>query len=307
MCKPDMSVDFAGVSLKNPVCTASGTFGSGYQFEPYLELEALGAIITKGVADKPWPGNPQPRMCEVTSGLLNSIGLQNLGVEEFDRQDGEKLRRIARTTPVIVNVAGHTEEEYLCSIHKLNELDYPALYEINISCPNLDCGGSALGAFPESAARITEACKKVARRPIMMKLTPNTADIAQVGYACQEAGADALSLINTISAMSINLKTKRSRLSRPTAGLSGPAIHPIALRMVWETAQKVSVPIMALGGISCWEDAAEFIVAGADCVAVGTQNLIDPGVSQKIASELYDWAVSEQVSSISELVGCFQW
>lgn len=301
-----LAIDFAGVAMKNPVCTASGTFGSGYQFKNYLDLSRLGAITTKGVASVPWPGNPQPRMAEVPSGVLNSIGLQNPGAAAFAAQDGPALCEIAKDTPVIVNVAGHTLEEYVDCIKMLNELDFISLYEINISCPNLDCGGSALGARPDTAARVTQACKRYAKRPVMMKLTPNTGDIAAVGYACQEAGADALSLINTIPAMAIDLRTKRSRLSKPTAGLSGPAIHAIALRMVWETAQRVNIPIMALGGIASWQDAAEFIVVGAQAVSVGTQNLIDPHCAEDIVTGLEDWVHVEGVSHISELVGCFR-
>lgn len=307
MRKVDMSIDFAGVKMKNPVSTGSGTFGSGFQFSNYLDLSKLGAITTKGVASKPWPGNPQPRMYETPSGVLNSIGLQNPGVAGLEKSDGASLRHIAEKTPVFVNVAGHTIPEYVEAIKQLNELDWPAAYEINISCPNLDCGGSALGANPDTAAQVTEACKEVATRPIMMKLTPATNDIAQVALACEKAGADAVSLINTIPAMAVNLKTKRSYLSKPTAGLSGPAIHPIAVRMVWETAQVVNIPIMALGGIMTWEDAAEFILVGATAVAVGTQNLIEPNAAQKIAEGLEQWAQSEQVSSITELIGAFQW
>lgn len=302
-----MSVTFAGVTMKNPVCTASGTFGSGFQFKNFLDLSRLGAITTKGVAATPWPGNPQPRMCEVPSGVMNSIGLQNPGVAGLEAQDGPELKRIAETTPVFVNVAGHTVQEYVEAVQLLNELEWPSLYEINISCPNLDCGGSALGALPETAAEVTAACKKVTSHPVIMKLTPQAGDIAAVAYACQEAGADGVSLINTIPALSLDLKTKRSRLSKPTAGLSGPAIHAIALRMVWETAQKVSIPILAMGGISTWKDAAEFIVVGAHAVAVGTQNLVDPRSAERIADELEQWAIDEEVSSIDELRGTFTW
>lgn len=300
-----MSVNFAGVLMKNPVCTASGTFGSGFQFKNFLDLSKLGAITTKGVAAVPWPGNPQPRMFETPSGLMNSIGLQNPGVEGLDKKDGPAIRLIAQDTPVIVNVAGHTIEEYVDAIKLLNELEWPAAYEINISCPNLDCGGSALGAHPETAAQVTEACKKVATRPVIMKLTPAAGDIAGVAYACQEAGADAVSLINTIPAMALDIKTKRSRLSKPTAGLSGPAIHPIAVRMVWETAQRVSIPIMAMGGITTWEDAAEFILVGADVVSIGTFNLVQPDIAQRVAEGLEQWAADEGVASIKELKGAF--
>ncbi len=306
MTKSKLALNFAGLKLKNPVCTASGTFGSGFQFKNYLDLARLGAITTKGVAITPWPGNPQPRMCEVASGVMNSIGLQNPGVHAFAANDGPALREIAKDTPVFVNVAGHSEQEYVDCIKELNKLDFISLYEVNISCPNLDCGGSALGAQVDTAAAITEACKKVAARPIMMKLTPNAGNIADIAYACQEAGADAVSLINSISAMSIDIKTKKSRLSKPTGGLSGPAIHPIAVRMVWECAQKISIPIMALGGTVSWEDAAEFILAGAHAVAVGTQNLINPHVAEEIVEGLEGWVEAEACSSITELIGAVQ-
>lgn len=301
----EMQVNLGGIHMKNPVCTASGTFGSGFQFAPYLNLERLGAITTKGCAVSPWPGNPQPRMFETPSGILNSIGLQNPGAQGFLDTDGEFLEKLSHQTPVIVNVAGKTIDEYVACIEVLEQASWIAGYEINISCPNVSLGGLALGTSCADAAACTKAVRNATSKPIIMKLSPAASRIADVGAACEAAGADALSLINTIPAMCINVDTYTSELSRPTAGLSGPAIRPIAVRMVWEVAQAVTIPLLGMGGIMTGRDAAQFILAGATAVSVGTASFHDPASAERIADELAAWAQQQGVSHISELVGAF--
>ncbi|MCH4180931.1 MAG: dihydroorotate dehydrogenase [Atopobiaceae bacterium] len=301
-----MAVDLGGIKMQNPVGTASGTFGFGWQFEGFYDVAQLGSITLKGCSPEPWEGNPSPRMCEVPSGVMNSVGLMNPGVAGLIDEDGEYLERLSRRgCAVICQAVGHSINEYVKAVDLFEErAPFAAGIEINISCPNIDEGGAAMGATPEGAAKVVAAVRDHTTRPLLVKLAP--ARVPEVAHAVEDAGADAISLINTIPAMSIDVNTRRSRVSRPTAGLSGPAIHAIAVRMVWEAASATSLPINAMGGITSGADAAEFILAGATCVSVGTSNLVDPPSGPRILEELTDWVSSQGVESVSELVGAFE-
>ena len=300
---PSMSVDLGGIRMKNPVNTASGTFGYGWQLEGLTDVSALGAITCKGVAAKPWPGNPAPRIAEVTSGILNSVGLQNPGVVSFVGSFGEYLEGLSqRGTKVIVQAVGHTVGECIDAVILFDELaPWAAGIEVNISCPNLERGGKLLGGTPEDAAEVVRAVRPLTSKPLIVKLAPT--NVPEVAKACEAEGADALSLINTISGMAIDVHKRTSKLSRPTGGLSGPAIHPVAIRMVWEAARAVSIPICGMGGISTWEDAAEMILAGASAVSVGTATFPNPNAAAEIVDGLSEWAADQGVSSITELIG----
>lgn len=301
-----MAVDLGGIHMKNPVCTASGTFGYGWQFEGFYDVAKLGAITCKGVSAEPWPGNPSPRVAEVRSGILNSVGLQNPGVEAFCAEYGEYLSGLAtRGCAVIVQAVGHSVDECRASVEAFDSLaPWATGFEVNVSCPNLSRGGRLLGGTPEDAAEVVRAVRPLTKRPLLVKLAP--LDVANIARACEEAGADALSLTNTVNAMAIDVHTRRSRLSRPTGGLSGPAIHPIAVRMVWEAAQAVSIPINGIGGIETWEDAAEMILAGATAVSVGTANLYEPTASLRVVEGLAAWVKEQGVSDINELIGALE-
>ena len=301
-----MAVDFGGIKMKNPVNTASGTFGQGWQFSEFIDVGALGAITVKGCSAQAWPGNPAPRMAEVPGGMLNSVGLQNPGVRGLVAESGAYLEGLARSgTAVILQVAGHSTREYQDALELYEELcSWASGFELNVSCPNIDFGGAACGNTPEGATEVLRACRPLTKKPLIVKMAP--VRVPEVARALEAAGADGLSLINTISAMSIDVRTRRSRVSRPTAGLSGPAIHPIAVRMVWEAAQAVQIPICGMGGIMSGEDAAEMILAGACCVAVGTANFADPTASTRVLAELEAWAESQGVADINELVGAFE-
>ena len=301
-----MAVDLGGVRMKNPVCTASGTFGFGWQFEGFFDVARLGAVTCKGVSAKPWPGNPAPRIAEVRSGMLNSVGLANPGAEAFCAGSGEYLAGLAgRGCAVIVQAVGHTVEECQAALEALDSLaPWAAAFEINVSCPNLKRGGRLLGGTPADAAEVVRALRPLTSRPLLVKLAP--VDVAEVARACEEAGADALSLVNTVNAMSIDVHTRRSRLSRPTGGLSGPAIHPMAVRMVWEASQAVSIPINGMGGVASWQDAAEMVLAGATSVSVGTASLYDPDLAARVVDGLEAWAVEQGVSDVNELIGAFE-
>ena len=303
MTKVKMDVDLGGVHMQNPICTASGTFGNGRQFESFFDVSELGAITCKGVAAEPWAGNPAPRLAEITSGIMNSVGLQNPGVKDFVEEYGEYLARLdERGCRVICQVAGHSIQEYIDALDLFEELaPFAAGFEINISCPNIACGGAAMGATPEAAAEVVRALRPHTKRPILVKLAPH--DVADIARACEAEGADALTLINTIPGMAIDVRTYKSRLSRPTAGVSGPCIHPIAVRMVWEAAHAVKIPINGVGGVMTGEDAAEFLLAGATAVSVGTANLVDPVAAPRILSELEAWAKSQGVKDIHEVIG----
>lgn len=301
-----MAVDLGGMKVKNPVGTASGTFGAGWQFERFIDVSSLGFITVKGVSAVPWPGNPQPRMAEVTSGMMNSVGLTNPGVRGLVEESGAYLADLAsKGCAVVCQAAGHSVREYQEALELLDELaPWAAAFELNISCPNVAQGGAAMGATPEGAAEVVRACRPLTKRPLFVKLAPTR--VPEIARACEEAGADALTLINTIPAMSIDVRTRKSRLARPTAGLSGPAIHAVAVRMAWEACNAVEIPVCGIGGIRTGEDAAEFILAGCCAVEVGTQNFVDPESAPRIAAELEQWTADQGVSDINELIGAFE-
>ncbi len=299
---PNLSVDLCGVTLKNPVMVASGTFGAGEEFSQFLDLNRLGAVVTKGVASVPWPGNPTPRICETPSGMLNAIGLQNPGYEVFAKRDLKFLENY--DTKVIVNVCGHSVEEYIDCVEKLSEESRPDMLEINISCPNVREGGIAFGTSPEGVEKITEAVKRVARQPVIMKLSPNVTDITQIAKAAEAGGADALSMINTMTGMKIDIRRRTFALANRTGGLSGPAIHPVAVRMVWQCAQAVKIPIIGMGGIASAEDALEMIMAGASAVSVGTANFHDQTATLQIIDGIQQYLEENNIEDIRELIGC---
>lgn len=304
--KVNMAVDLGGIKMKNPINTASGTYGFGWQFEGFYDVSRLGAITTKGCAAEPWPGNPAPRMAEVTSGMMNSVGLQNPGVRGLVDSYGEYLQQLSdKGTQVICQVAGHSVDEYVRAVDLFEELaPFAAGLEINISCPNIAAGGCAMGSTPEGAAEVIRAVRSRTKRPLLVKMAP--ARVVEVAQALEAEGADALTVINSISGMAIDVDTRRSRLSRPTGGMSGPALHPIAVRMVWEVHNAVNIPIVGVGGVMTGRDAAEFILAGATSVSVGMANLVDPTAAPRILDELTEWAESQGVSDINELIGAFE-
>ena len=301
-----MSVNLGGIQLKNPINTASGTYGYGWQFEGFYDVSCLGAITTKGCAAEPWPGNPAPRMTEITSGMLNSVGLQNPGVRGLMADSGEYLKSLSdKGTAVICQVAGHSVDEYVQAVELYEELaPFAAGLEINISCPNIAAGGCAMGSTPEGAAEVIRAVRLHTKKPLLVKMAP--ARVVDVAKALESEGADILTVINSIPGMSIDVNTRKSKLSRPTGGMSGPALHPIALRMVWEVHNAVSLPIVGVGGVMSGKDAAEFILAGATSVSVGMANLVEPTAAPRILGELTEWAESQGVKSISELIGAFE-
>ncbi len=304
--KVNMAVDLGGIKMKNPINTASGTYGFGWQFEGFYDVSRLGAITTKGCAAEPWSGNPAPRMAEVTSGMMNSVGLQNPGVRGLVDSYGEYLQQLSdKGTQVICQVAGHSVDEYVRAVDLFEELaPFAAGLEINISCPNIAAGGCAMGSTPEGAAEVIRGVRSHTKRPLLVKMAP--ARVVEVAQALEAEGADALTVINSISGMAIDVDTRRSRLSRPTGGMSGPALHPIAVRMVWEVHNAVNIPIVGVGGVMTGRDAAEFILAGATSVSVGMANLVDPTAAPRILDELTEWAESQGVSDINELIGAFE-
>ncbi|MDD6667927.1 MAG: dihydroorotate dehydrogenase [Lachnospiraceae bacterium] len=296
----DLRTELCGVTLKNPVMTASGTFGSGMEYSEFIDLNRLGAVVTKGVADKPWPGNPTPRVAEVPSGMLNAIGLQNPGIDTFLERDLPFLQQY--DTKVIVNVCGHSEEEYLNVVDRLR--DQPVdLLEINISCPNVREGGIAFGTDPNGVEHITSLIKDHAKQPVIMKLSPNVTSIAEIARAAEAGGADALSLINTITGMKIDVERQKFLLANKTGGMSGPAVHPVAVRMVYETAQAVSIPIIGMGGNTTWQDAVEMLLAGATAVSVGTANFMDPAASLKMIDGINDYLDRHGIEKVSDIIG----
>lgn len=296
----DMRVNLAGITLKNPVMTASGTFGSGMEYSEYVDLNRLGAVVTKGVADHPWPGNATPRVAEVPSGMLNAIGLQNPGIDTFLERDLPFLD--AYDTVKIVNVCGHSTEEYLNVVRRLQESSADML-EINISCPNVSEGGIAFGTNPKMVEEITKAIKKEAKQPIIMKLSPNVTDITEIAKAAEAGGADVLSMINTLTGMKIDIERQTFLLANKTGGMSGPAVHPIAVRMVYQTAQAVSIPIIGMGGIASWQDAVEMMLAGASAVSVGTANFYNPNTTIEIIEGMEAYLDRKGIESVSEIVG----
>lgn len=296
----DTKVNIAGVELKNPVMTASGTFGSGKEYSEFVDLNKLGAVVTKGVANIPWPGNPTPRVAETHGGMLNAIGLQNPGIDVFAERDIPFLRQY--DTKIIVNVCGKSTEDYIAVVERLAEEDVDLL-EINISCPNVKEGGIAFGQNPRSAEEITKQVKKAAKQPIIMKLSPNVTDITEMARAVEAGGADAVSLINTLTGMKIDINRRTFALANKTGGMSGPAIKPVAVRMVYETANAVKLPIIGMGGIATAEDALEFILAGATAVSVGTANFFNPTATVEIAAGIEDYMKTQGVSRVADLVG----
>ena len=294
------SVNLCGVELKNPVMVASGTFGSGEEYSEFVDLNRLGAVVTKGVANIPWPGNPTPRVAEVYGGMLNAVGLQNPGIDVFCNRDIPFLKNY--DTKIIVNVCGKSTSDYLEVVERL--ADEPVdMLEINISCPNVKEGGIAFGQDPKLVEQITSDIKKIAKQPVIMKLSPNVTDITEMARAAEAGGADCLSLINTLTGMKIDIDRRTFVLANKTGGMSGPAIHPIAVRMVYQTAQAVKLPLIGMGGIATAEDAIEMILAGATAVSVGTANFVDPRTTIKVVEGIEAYMRKYGVKDINELVG----
>ena len=297
------SVNIAGVTLKNPVMTASGTFGSGAEYSQFVDLNRLGAVVTKGVANIPWPGNPTPRIAETYGGMMNAIGLQNPGIDVFVKRDIPFLKEY--DTKIVVNVCGKSEKDYVEVVERLGE-EAVDLLEINVSCPNVKEGGIAFGQDPKALNQITKAVKKVAKQPIIMKLSPNVTDITEMARAAVDGGSDALSLINTLTGMKIDVHKRKFALANKTGGLSGPAVKPVAVRMVYQVANAVNVPIIGMGGIATWEDAIEFILAGATAVSVGTANFYNPTATVEIVNGIEDYMKQYGIEDISDLVGAVE-
>ncbi|MDO5136457.1 MAG: dihydroorotate dehydrogenase [Eubacteriales bacterium] len=296
-----MSVTIAGVELKNPVMTASGTFGSGEEYSEFVDLNKLGAVVTKGVANVPWPGNPTPRIAETACGMLNAIGLQNPGIEVFCKRDIPFLKKY--DTRIIVNVCGRTVQDYCEVVERLR--DEPVdLLEINVSCPNVKEGGIAFGQDPRALEAITKEVKKYAGQPVIMKLSPNVTDITEMARAAEAGGADALSLINTLTGMKIDINRRTFALANKTGGMSGPAVKPVAVRMVYQTAQAVKLPIIGMGGIVTAEDALEFLMAGATAVSVGTANFFHPYATEEVVKGIKSFMEYQKVEDVRELIGC---
>ena len=294
-------VTLAGVTLKNPVMVASGTFGSGEEYSEFVDLNRLGAVVTKGVANVPWPGNPTPRVAEVRSGMLNAIGLQNPGIDVFCERDLPFLEQY--DTKVIVNVCGKTTADYIDVVERLSDEKRVDMLEINISCPNVKEGGIAFGQDPKAVETITREIKKVAKQPVIMKLSPNVTDITEMARAAEAGGADVLSLINTLTGMKIDINRQTFALANKTGGMSGPAVHPIAVRMVYQVAQAVKVPLIGMGGIETAEDAIEMILAGASAVSVGTANFYHPTATMDIAEGIEKYMEHMHVAELTDLIG----
>ena len=295
------SIEIAGVSFKNPVMTASGTFGSGMEYGEFVDLNKLGAIVTKGVANIPWEGNPTPRIAETYGGMLNAIGLQNPGIDVFMKRDIPFLKQY--DTRIIVNVCGKSVSDYLEVVEKLSDTDIDMM-EINISCPNVKEGAIAFGQKAETVFDITKRIKEKAKQPVIMKLSPNVCDITEIAKAAEAAGADALSMINTITGMKIDINKRIFALANKTGGLSGPAIKPVAVRMVYQCANAVKIPIIGMGGIACAEDAIEFMMAGATGVAVGAMNFVNPYLTEEVVSGIERFMQNKKVNDINDLIGC---
>jgi dihydroorotate dehydrogenase (NAD+) catalytic subunit len=304
MKKPDLSVEIAGIKMRNPVMTASGTFGYGEEFSPYLDLESLGAIVTKGLSLVPRAGNPMPRIIETPGGMLNAIGLQNVGIDAFIEKKIPFLKKV--NTPVIVNFFGNTIDEYAELAGRLDAVSEVAAVEINISCPNVKHGGIAFGSEPQAAFEVVKAVREATIKPLIVKLSPNVTDIVEMAQACADADADALSLINTLTGMAIDLNKRRPVLANITGGLSGPAIKPVALRMVWQVARAVKLPIIGIGGITSATDALEFLLAGATAVQVGTANFLSPGIAQKIVQDMERYLAENGIKDVKELIGALE-
>lgn len=296
----NMKVNIAGVEWKNPVTVASGTFGSGAEFADYVDLNRLGAVTTKGVANVPWEGNPTPRVAETYGGMMNAVGLQNPGIDVFCERDIPFLRKY--DTKIIVNVCGRSEQDYCEVVERLADEDVDML-EINISCPNVKEGGIAFGQNPKAAEAITKAVKKYAKQPVIMKLSPNVTDITEMARAVEAGGADAVSLINTLTGMKIDINRRQFVLANKTGGVSGPIVKPIAVRMVYQVANAVAIPVIGMGGISTWEDAVEFLLAGASAVSVGTANFFQPNVTEEIAAGIEAYMDKNGFGTVADMVG----
>ena len=295
-----MNVTLAGVELKNPVMTASGTFGSGEEYSEFVDLNKLGAVVTKGVANVPWPGNPTPRITETNSGMLNAIGLQNPGIDVFCERDIPFLKKF--DTKIIVNVCGKTTEDYCEVVERLANEPVDML-EINVSCPNVKEGGIAFGQDPRALEAITKEVKKYAKQPVIMKLSPNVTDVTEMARAAEAGGADVLSLINTITGMKIDINRRTFALANKTGGMSGPAVKPVAVRMVYQVANAVSLPIIGMGGIASAEDALEFIMAGAPAVSVGTANFFEPRTTEMVVDGIRSFMERQKIEDIHEIIG----
>ena len=304
MTKPTMSVEIAGIRMRNPVMTASGTFGYGEEFAEYMDLESIGAMITKGLSLKPKAGNNTPRIVETPGGMLNAIGLQNVGIEAFIAKKLPFLRKV--DTPVIANLYGNSLEEYGELAARIDGIEEIAGVEVNISCPNVKQGGIVFGTDPAAAAQVVSLVRRETTKPLIVKLSPNVTDITVMAKACVDAGAEALSLINTLTGMAIDLQTRRPVLANITGGLSGPAIKPVALRMVWQVAKAVKVPLIGIGGIMTAGDALEFILAGATAVQIGTASFLTPAASQDIARGMEKWLTENKVGDVKELIGALK-
>jgi dihydroorotate dehydrogenase (NAD+) catalytic subunit len=299
---PDLSVSVAGIQLKNPIIAASGTFGYGIEFEDVVHLNKLGGFVVKGLSAQPMAGNPPPRLYETPAGMLNAIGLQNIGARAFI---DEKLPKLGKMKNIVIfaNVFGYSREEYERTIEILNEGEDIAAYELNVSCPNTVSGGIQFGSDPRALDEVVNTAKRISRRPLIVKLSPNVTSIALMARVAQEAGADAISLVNTFVAMAIDPETRKPRIANVTAGLSGPAIKPIALRMVYDAARAVNIPVIGMGGISTAADVVEFMLAGASAVQIGTASYWDPVATEKIAAELETWCAERRIPRLAELTG----
>ena len=297
----NLGIKIAGVEFKNPVMTASGTFGSGMEYGEFVDLNKLGAVVTKGVANVPWSGNPTPRVTEVYGGMLNAIGLQNPGIDVFLERDLPFLKQY--DTKVIVNVCGKSVQDYLDVVEKLSDADIDMM-EINISCPNVKEGAIAFGQKADSVYDITKQIKDKAKHPIIMKLSPNVTDIAEMAKAAEAAGADALSMINTLTGMKIDIERRKFALANKTGGMSGPAIKPIAIRMVYQCANAVSIPIIGMGGIATAEDAIEFLMAGATAVAAGAMNFVNPYLTEELVEGIDRFLINHNIADVNEIIGC---
>lgn len=299
----NLSVNLGGLAMKNPVTTASGTFAAGMEYSDFVDVSALGAVTTKGVSLNGWEGNASPRIAEVPSGMLNSIGLQNPGVAHLKSEELPWLREQGATT--IVNVSGHSFDEYVQVIEALEDAPVDA-YEVNISCPNVDAGGMTLGTHVPSVEKVVSLCRKATSRPLIVKLTPNVTDITEIARAAEASGADAVSLINTLLGMAIDVKRRRPVLARVVGGFSGPAVKPVALRMVWQCSKAVSVPILGMGGVTTGTDAVEFMLAGSTAVAVGTANFMNPQATVDVIDGIIDYCEEQGVNDVNDLIGALE-
>ena len=298
---PDLTTNIGGIILKNPVMTASGTFGYGQEFAELIDLNRLGAIIVKGLSLEPSKGNPPPRIAETACGMLNAIGLENVGIDAFEREKLPFLKKLS--TPTIVNIYGKTVGEYAELAAQIDEMDGVTGVEVNISCPNVKAGGIAFGVIPQAAYEVVKAVRGRTRKPVMVKLSPNVTDITDIARSVEDAGADSVSLINTLTGMVIDIETRRSKLANITGGLSGPAIKPVALRMVWQVAKSVKIPVIGIGGIMTANDALEFLIAGASAVQVGTANFVNPGCTIEIIEGIETFLTEKKIGSVRDIIG----